>query len=478
MSTINPFDSKTRIGTQKWYQKITVGYSLQGTNKVTDIPESELFQSNTLTKSLQTGFQHQIPIGFNTTFLKYFQFSANANYTELWYLQTTHEHYARGSISGLDSLVTDTVRGFKRAGYYNLGASVSTKVYSTILFKSGSLMAIRHVMTPSISFNYQPDFSSAGYGYYQTVVSNAIIPYPVTYQKYSVFQGPYSSPPTGKSAGMGISIDNTIEAKIKAKSTDTSNKPRKISLLDGFTISTFYNFAADSFKLSPIQFSGHTALFNKKLNVNFSGTFNPYETKVIDSVSGGSVVKFDQVINKFTWQDGKLPELTAINISASASFNSTTIKTQNKLNQPAIGTSIQNMTPEQKQKLAFINSDPSAYVDFNVPWNVSLNYSFNYGNNYTSTSVTNTVMISGDVNLTQAWKIQYQTNYDLRAGRLSSATSFSVYRDLHCWSLSAQWLPFGYYKSYNVTLKVKSTILQDLKLTKRSDYTNNQYFTP
>jgi hypothetical protein len=479
MSTINPFDSKERVGPQQWWQKITVGYSLQGTNKITDVPESQLFTSTTLSKRLQNGFEHQIPIGFNFNLFKYFQVSAAANYTELWYFQTTREHYARGSISGLDSLVTDTVNGFRRAGYYNLSAGLSTKVYSTLTFKSGDLKAIRHVMTPSLSFSYQPDFSSPGYGYYQTVVSNATVPYPVTYQKYSVFQqGVYGGPPTGKSAGIGLSVDNTIEAKLKAKSTDTTNKDRKISILDGLSLSTFYNFAADSFKLAPISLSGHTALFKKKLNINFGGTFNPYVTNVRDSISGGQLQRYAQTINKFSWQEGKFPELTAFNISASASFNSTTIKTENKSQPPALGTSIQNMTPAQQQKLAFINSDPSAYVDFNIPWNVSLNYSFNYGNNYTSTSVTNTIMISGDVKLTDKWAVQYQTNYDLRAGRLSSATSFSIYRNLHCWDLSMQWLPFGYYKSYNVTLKVKSTILQDLKLTKRSDYTSNPYFTP
>ena len=87
------------------------------------------------------------------------------------------------------------------------------------------------------------------------------------------------------------------------------------------------------------------------------------------------------------------------------------------------------------------------------------------------------MMISGDINLTKKWKIQYNTNYDFKVGRLSSATSFTIYRDLHCWDLSMQWLPFGYYKSYNVTLRVKSAVLQALKLSKRSDYTNNPSFT-
>jgi lipopolysaccharide assembly outer membrane protein LptD (OstA) len=477
MSTISPFDSKGRVGVQKWYQKITVGYSLQGTNKVNNVPESQLFKSATLTKRLQNGFEHQIPIGFNQNLLKYFQFSTSANYTERWYFQSIHERFARGSVPGRDSLVFDTLSGFKRAGEYNLNAGFSTKIYSTITFKNSKLKAIRYVATPSISFSYRPDFSDPSFGYYQTAVSNAIIPYPISTQRYSIFQNAvYGGPSAGKQAGLGLSIDNNIEAKVRPKSTDTSTTDKKIKILEGFNVSTFYNFAADSFKLSTISFSGHTSLFKDKLNITFGGSLDPYVTQVRDSISNGQIYKYKVPINRYTFQNGKLPALTQINISASASLNPALFKPHTAA--PLPGATLQTMTPEQAQKLALLNSDPSAYVDFNVPWNLSLNYSFNYSNNYTSTFVTNTVMISGDVNITPKWKVQYSSNYDIRAGRLSSATSFGIYRDLHCWDLSMQWLPFGYYKSYNVTLRVKAAVLQDLKLTKRSDYTSNQYYNP
>ncbi len=477
MSTISPFDSKERVGTQKWYQKITVGYSLQGTNKVNNVPEAELFQSATLTKRLQNGFQHQIPIGFSQNLFHYFQFSTSFNYTERWYFQSIHERFARGSVPGRDSLVYDTLSGFKRAGEYNFGASLSTKIYSTLAFKNSKLKFIRYVATPSLSFGYHPDFSDSRFGYYQTAISSATIPYPISYQRYSVFQNAvYGGPSAGKQAGVGLSIDNNIEAKVRPKSTDTSTTDKKIKILEGFSVSTFYNFAADSFRLSAISFSGHTSLFKQKVNVTFGGSLNPYVTQVRDSISNGQIYKYRVPINRYTIQDGKFPALTQFNVSASASLNPSVFKPTTP--PPAPGTTLQTMKPEQAAKLALLNSDPSAYVDFNVPWNISLNYSFNYNNNYTSTNISNTIMISGDISITPKWKVQYTTNYDIRAGQLSSATSFGIYRDLHCWNLSMQWLPFGYYKSYNVTLKVNAAILQDLKLTKRSDYTNNQYFNP
>lgn len=477
MATISPFDSKERVSAQKWYQKITVGYSLQGTNKVTAVPEAELFKSETLKKRFQNGFEHNIPISFNQNLLKYFQFSANVSYQEWWYLQHYSEHFARGSVPGHDSLVFDTLSGFKRASQYNLGASLSTKIYSTLTFKNSNLLAIRYVATPALSFSYHPDFSDPTFGYYQYAISSATIPYPISYQKYSIFQNAvYGGPSEGKTAGLGLTIDNNIEAKMRAKSTDTSGTDRKIKILDGFNVSTFYNFAADSFKLSAIQFSGHTALFKQKLNISISGTLDPYVTQIRDSIGNNSIIRYKVPINKYTFQNGKFPTLTSFSISGSASLNPAVFKPQNAQT-PQPGT-LQNMNPEQAAKLALLNSDPSAYVDFNVPWNLSVNYSFSYNNSYISTYVANTVQISGDVNITPKWKVQYTTNYDLRANKLSSATSFGIYRDLHCWDLSMQWLPFGYYKSYNVTLRVKAAILQDLKLTKRSDYTSNQYYSP
>lgn len=473
MSTLSPFDSKDRVGEQAWYQKITVGYSLVGTNKLNEVPESELFKGSTFSKRLQNGLQHNIPVAFNTNLLKFFQFSTGVNYTERWYLQSIRKRFERGSIAGQSVPVTDTVPGFVRAGDYSLNASLSTKFYGIMTFKKGNIKKIRHVTTPTISFNYKPDYGDPSYGYYRTAVSNASVPYPYTYQRYSIFDNsPYGGPAVGKQAGIGFSLDNTIEAKVKPKSTDTSGLDKTVPILQGLSISTFYNFAQDSLKLSTLNITGHTAILNQKVNINFGAVFDPYINQVRDSISNGMVFNYVNRINRYTFQDGKLPMLSSFNFSMSGSLNSAQFKPK----QVTAGSSLQTMTPNQAQRLALINSDPGAYIDFNIPWNIAINYNFNYTNNITSSSSSNTIMVSGDVSLTQKWKVQYNANYDLKARALSSATSFAIYRDLHCWDLSIQWLPFGYYKSYNVTLKVKSTILQDLKLSKRSDYTSNQSF--
>jgi lipopolysaccharide assembly outer membrane protein LptD (OstA) len=472
MATISPFDSKTRVVTeQKWYQKITVGYNLTGTNKINGVPEAQLFTANTITKKMQNGMQHQIPIGMNLSVLKYLQFNVSLNYNERWYFQSIRKRYGRA-----DSLITDTVPGFQRVGDYSTGAGFSTKIYGLLNFKNGKIKAIRHVMTPSLSFSYRPDYSSFDHSYNRSIVSNATIPYPVVSQRYSIFeQSIFGGPAGGMQAGVGFTLDNSLEAKVRSKSTDTSAIEKKIQLLQSLTLSTFYNFAADSFKLSPISISGHTSLFNHKVDISFGGILNPYSMRVRDTIANGEVIRYARQLNRYSFLDGHFPLLQSFSISASTSLNSTSLKRKPPL-QP-MGSGLNNMSAEQQQKLALLNSNPAAYIDFNIPWNIVLNYNFSYANNVVNTSTTNTLMISGDISITKKWKIQFNSNVDLKVRQVSSATSFAIYRDLHCWDLSMQWLPFGYYKSYNVTLRVRSTVLQDLKLSKRSDYTGGQYYS-
>jgi hypothetical protein len=472
MTTISPFDSKNRVGEQRWFQRITVGYSLQGTNRLNALPESQLFDAGVVGKKLQSGVLHTIPLSFNQTVAKYFQFNTSATYIEHWNFQTIRRAYPRGATSNSDYL-TDTVPGFRRAGEYTLSAGISTKLYSYLkLSKKSDVPQLRLVSTPSISFNYRPDYSSLDRSYNQSIVSAASVPYPYFASNYSIFeQSAVGGPTGGRSAGIGFSLDNTLEAKLKPRSTDTSGAARKVAILQGFTISTFYNFAADSFRLSPINLNAHTAVFNQKLGINATGTLDPYMYNVKDSVANGQLQRFVRRVNEYSFLKGKFPMLTALSLSMDVSLNSATLHKVRNISPP--GSTVQNMTQNQAERLALINSDPAAFVDFTIPWNIVLNYNFNYANNGIQNSVSSTVNASGDFNLTPKWKIQYTTGYDLRASKVS-LTTFSIYRDLHCWDLSFRWVPFGLYKSFSVDLKVKASILQDLKLSKRKDYYNNQ----
>ena len=137
--------------------------------------------------------------------------------------------------------------------------------------------------------------------------------------------------------------------------------------------------------------------------------------------------------------------------------------------------SMPNLSPEQAQALSRISTDPNAFVDFNIPWNVAASVSFNYARVFDSQEqrmrsvLTNTVNVHGDFNVTPKWKIQYNTGFDFVQMK-ASLTNISIYRDLHCWDMSVGWVPFGQYKSYNITIRAKASILQDLKLSKRQSH--------
>ncbi|MFZ4863652.1 putative LPS assembly protein LptD [Sphingobacterium sp. Mn56C] len=454
VATFNPFDSKNRVGEQKWYQRITVGYSMQGSNNLRT-GDSTLFSKQTLNQ-FTNGIQHNIPVSLSLNAFKHFQFNTSVNYTERWYLQTIRKRLANEINGYRDD--RDTVSGFRRAYDYSFSSGLSTKIYG-MYPKIGKIEAIRHVVTPSINLNYRPDFSDPRFGFYKSYIDAD-----GRYNQYSIFDGAmFGGPSAGRSMGIGFSVDNNIEAKIREKSDTAKNAFKKIPILQGLTFSGNYNFVADSLKLSTISFSGRTSLFNQKININFNGTFDPY---VMDNRG--------QRIDRFTIKDGKLARLTNIGFSTDYSFNPNASKSRNG-NIDSLRNKTPNMTKEQAEALARISSDPNAFVDFNIPWNLAGSLTFQYFTRFDTDKrkevgdYNAAINIHGDVNFTPKWKVQFTSGYDLKRKEVA-LTRFSIYRDLHCWDMSFGWVPFGNYQSYNITIRAKASILQDLKLTKQNSH--------
>jgi spore coat protein U-like protein len=74
--------------------------------------------------------------------------------------------------------------------------------------------------------------------------------------------------------------------------------------------------------------------------------------------------------------------------------------------------------------------------------------------------------VTGNVSLTPKWKVSFSTGYDFTDKEVT-ASQFTITRDLHCWQMSFNAIPFGSYQSYNFRINVESTILQDLKYEKK-----------
>lgn len=450
MTTLNPFQNKNNFGSPKWYEKISVGYSMQGNNSIDGVHEDVLFKKETVSK-LKTGIQHAIPVSMSFNVLQYFQFSSGVNYNERWSIKQIRKRYD----DNIRKVVTDTVQGFARNYDYSLNTGFSTKIYGMKNFKKGNLVALRHVMTPNFSFSYRPDFSTDRFRFYRdidnlptdTVLSNT---------RYSVFEiSPGGAPGAGRSASLSFGLENNIEAKKRSKS-DTTTENTIVPIIQGLSFNGSYDFAKTTFdKLSVISFSGRTAFFKQKLGISFNGSLDPYERDA------------SNLPVAYVFKSGNLPRISTFSWGTSFSLNpSSFIKRQKELTEQQ---NSRSTTQQQQQNIAEILRNPNGFVDFSIPWNISASYSFYYSNSGLVRSITNTLGFNGDFSVTPKWKVTYSSGWDFKAKDLTT-TTFSINRDLHCWDLAISWIPIGMYKSYSVDLRVRASILQDLKLSRRSPY--------
>ena len=237
--------------------------------------------------------------------------------------------------------------------------------------------------------------------------------------------------------------------------------------LDNFGVTTGYNFLADSFNLSPLNFSARTSVFNKKVNISVNWVVDPYiyqlDTSYVDDSGTRHVTQTH--VNQFAWNHGKgLGQVSRMGFSLSTSLNpkARNDKTE-KVNKKDLST-------DEQAELEYIKNHPEEYVDFNIPWNVQLNYTFNYSRQgFQDASITQNISMNGDLSLTKKWKINFHTGYDFAKKQFVS-TNIGISRDLHCWQMALTWVPFGLYQSYNLTINAKSTLLQDLKLNRRRSW--------
>jgi lipopolysaccharide assembly outer membrane protein LptD (OstA) len=490
MATINPFDSKDRVRKQRFYEKITMGYSMQAKNTI-NTKEDVLFTRDAL-RQFQNGVNHQIPVGLAFNVGPFLNFNANGSYNERWYFQTTRQRLINIANVG-DSIARDTVGGFRRAGEYSIGMGVSTKLYYRKLFKKPTLFnitGISHIVTPRLDLSYKPDFSKDSYSYIKKLEYWTDAPLgeskPIkpaldaqgNQRRYTIFDGSYlGSPSSLQQANLNFGIENNVELKVRKKRDTVGGMDKKVPILQGLSLTGNYDFMKPTKKLSNLNFGGRSQ-FTDKFGINFNGTLSPYLVGERTVNTGTTANPINTIVyeesDRYVFSEGRLPRLTNFSFSTDFSLNPDALKSRNK-NMDALKQqqNAQGRTPEQIAELEAISRDPNAFVDFNIPWNIALSYSFTYFNSLgrsETRDVSNTLNFNGDFNLTPKWKIQFRSGYDFKAKDLSY-TSFAIYRDLHCWDLNATWVPFGQYGgNYSVTIRVKAAVLQDLKLSKRKGY--------
>jgi len=418
-----------------------------------------------LLKNGNNGARNTIPISSNFSLFKYFTGTASANYNELWYMQRFNYSYN----STTDKVEQVKEDGFNRVGYYNTSFAMNTNFYGFYNFKpSGKLQTIRHHMAPTVSFNFNPDFSDPAYGYYQEVQSDKS----GRMARFSRHQGLiFGDAPIGESRALSLGLRNVVEAKIKTQTDSTEGEFKKIPLLEAFNINTAYNFAADSFQLFPFQLSARTTLFEQKLSVNINSTIDPYAT--LSTLGSDGTTRFSSS-KEYAWKKGQgIGTIRSASLNLNASLNPKNGQNPGEVRDELTQNFIQQggvMNQFVENEINRIVADPSQYIDWEIPWNLTLGYNLAYAKQVSNTTnITQAMNVSGDLSISEKWKVNFNTGYNFDSKEITQ-TMIGIARDLHCWQMNVNWVPFGRFTSYNIDIRVKSSILQDLKVSRRRTF--------
>jgi lipopolysaccharide assembly outer membrane protein LptD (OstA) len=434
------FGKRTSVGEGlAWYELVGYSYSGQFQNVRTTTKQAA---GSALEE--RRGVLHTLPLNMALK-VGYFNFTPFFNYTEKWYEKRTEK-----SLDPTTRMVVESrEKGFSAIRTYNLGVSATTKIYG--IFQPGvfGIKGIRHQVTPTVSYTYQPDFSQARFGYYRSyrdTSGNEV--------RYDPFAGEvFGGVPAGERQAISLSIGNVFE--MKTESADTAATENKFQLLNlGLNIA--YNFAADSLKFSELGMDFRTSI-GQVLSIGGSSRFNLYAFDV------DPVTQQGRRVNKFLINErGQLAQLTSFNIQIG-----TRLSGEKKETKAGPVKTVQDSLA-LRERGGYVGILDQEEVDFSIPWNLDLTWNFNQNQTDPRFKFRSSNLAIGlGFNLTQFWKISASASYDI-LNQQFAAPQITVYRDLHCWEMNFSWVPTGQYRYYRFEIRLKAPQLQDVKLTKQS----------
>ena len=497
LQRVYPFKRKKVAGAEKWYEKISFTYSGSLSNSIS-CKESEILDKS-LVSDWHNGMRHSIPVSATFQILKNINITPSFNYNSRWYSYKVLQSWDEGQMK----VVRDTVYGFNRVYNYSLSVSANTKLYGMYLpselwkkLFGDKLVAVRHVISPSVSYSMSPDFSAARYGYYDTYVytdANG----EVKTVEYSPYSGSlYGVPGKGKSGTLSMSVGNNLEMKVHG---DRDTVDRKVSLIDELSASMSYNFAAQTKPWSNLN----TRLRIKFPKLNYTFSFNAtWATYAYEIDDNGRVYVGDRTEYSY----GRFGRFQGMSQNFSYTFSNNTLRDwRNKWNKMVsrfssdededAGEEDENdenpnadrtgnvartaSAPGKKGGAAPVDDD--GYVEYSLPWSFSISYGISMRENTSAPinvdrmrypwKLTHSLNMSGNVKLTNKWNINFSSGWDFNYHDFTM-TTMSVTRDLHCFNMSCS-VVLKPYTSYNFSVKANSSMLADLlKIDKRSSYNN------
>ena len=490
LSRFYPFKRKHLVGKERWYEKISMSYTGQLANSIST-KEDKLLHSN-LIKDWKNAFQHTIPVQANFTLFNYINVTPSFNFTDRMYSKKV----TRGWDNTLQKeVVRDTIYGFHNVYNWSMNVGASTKLYgfwvpNRKLF-GDKIQAIRHVITPQVSFSYSPNFGARRYGYYDSYQYTDASGN-VKLVEYSPYQDElYSVPGKYKTEMISWDVSNNIEMKIKSDKDTTGYK--KISIIDELGASMSYNAAADYHRWSDLSMR-----LRLKWWKNYTFSMNAqFATYAYELDANGK----PYVGNHTEWGYGRLPRFQGMSQNFSFTLNPEKLKKwfgrkddkdDDKVSVDSDGpdTNIEsNMDDDlekgkyaaKKKRGNIAETDDDGYMSFNMPWSLTIGYGITMRENTagrfnTKTmrypyKFTQTLNFSGNIRISDGWNINFSSGYDFENHAMSMTTA-SLSRDLHCFNMSAS-VVLAPYTSYNFTFRCNAATLTDaLKYDKRSGITN------
>ncbi len=487
MGRIYPLKSKNSTKKGFW-QDLQIQYSASLDNRI-NVADSLLF-TDQVWQNMKNGFKHDIPITLPIRFIKNFTVSPQLRYSGVLYTSKVEKrwednYYDPVTNDTISGVITEEIPGFFYGQSFSpsISASYSPQIFGTYTFKNpdSRIIAVRHVLKPSVSFSYVPSMDGWSSDMYREYVRDTL----GNMGEYSIFEGSIYGTPSlpSRSGSVSFSLTNIFEAKVRTRN-DTTGLGEKVKLIDNLALSTSYNPFLDSLRWAPVSLTFRTRLM-KEIDISARGAFDMYA----NNESGGR-------INKFLWETDRKPaRLTNFNLSVGFDLKrlidnylavDNAGNEQDSQSDTNMGLSFdkESRDPARETKpapsgLGVQNSDAGGlvfdeygYADFSVPWSLRLAYNMYYRTSGLTSDITQNMTLNGSVTLTNKWAISYTTGYDFKMKDITM-TRIGIERDLHCWQMSFNWVPAGYLKSWDFTIRVKSSVLQDLKYERRKDFHDN-----
>ena len=496
ISRFYPFKRRKMAGKEKWFEKISMSYTGHLSNSIST-KEDKLLHSS-LTRDWRNGMQHSIPIQGNFTLFDYININPSISFTDRTYTTKVKKSWDDDA----NREVADTLDGFYNVYNWSMSVSASTKLYGMFIpnrkLFGDKIQAIRHVFTPTVSFNYAPDFSASRYGYYETY-QKTDADGNVSLVEYSPYQGNlYGVPGKGKTGSISMSISNNVEMKVK--SDDDSTGYKKISIIDELGASMSYNMAADIRPWSDLSTNLRLKL-SKSYTLNLNATFatyayeldengNPRLSEHTTRYSQGKFGRFQGISQNISYTISNEKFMNFVKWLKGERVSKK--KDDDKNDDYDEDDEYERETNEDKSlqegqrgakrtNAGKAETDDDGYMAFSLPWSLSFGYGIsmreNTGGEFNKKTMTypyaytQTLNCSGNIRISDGWNISFSSGYDFDNKKISMTTA-SLSRDLHCFNMSCS-VVLAPYTSYNFSFRCNAATLTDaLKYDKRSSYSN------